>query len=176
MPATYTLIASNTLSSNTISVTFSSIPATYTDLVLRFSNRSTAAGLVNGLTRITFNGSSAANYSDTNLNAGGSTASSFRSTNNTYFDPTAGAGDSSGNTSNTFNSVEIYIPSYGATQNKALSAITVSEENSTTNNNINAAAVLWSNTAAITSITLTEVGASNFASGSSFFLYGIKNS
>jgi hypothetical protein len=175
MPATYTLIASNTLSSNTISVTFSAIPATFTDLVLRISNRSTASGLINGLTRITFNGT-ATNYSDTSLNAGGTTVGSFRNTNNTYFDPLVGAGDSSGNTSNTFNSIEIYIPSYGATQNKAISAVGFAEDNSAGNNNMNAQAVLWRNTAAISSITITEVGANNFASGSSFFLYGIKNS
>ena len=45
MPATYTLIASNTLSSAAASVTFSAIPATYTDLVLRYSARSDGASV-----------------------------------------------------------------------------------------------------------------------------------
>ena len=78
-------------------------------------------------------------------------------------------------TSDTFSNDEIYIPSYAVAQNKIISVFNVLENNSTTNYWINADAGLLSNTAAITSITITASG-SSFVSGSSFYLYGIKNS
>jgi len=51
--ATYTLISSNVLTSSAASVTFSSIPATYTDLVVRLSARATTTA---SNIWVTFNG------------------------------------------------------------------------------------------------------------------------
>lgn len=74
MANTYTLISSNTLTSSAASVTFSSIPATYTDLVLRISSRTDAAGAT-ATVAAQFNGdTTSANYSETNLNSDGATA------------------------------------------------------------------------------------------------------
>jgi hypothetical protein len=172
MPATYTLIASNTLSSSAASVTFSAIPATYTDLVLRMSLRSTEASNTTPI-EITFNSDTATNYSVTRINGDGSAASSSRRTSYNFIDgfqvPAANG------TSNTFSSTELYIPNYTASQNKPMSLMQVDERN-TTAAEMNAIAGLWRNTAAITSITLDFFGATTYASGSSFFLYGIKNS
>lgn len=166
MPSTYTLISSNVLSSSAASVTFSAIPATYTDLVLRISARGDNAGNAN--LAISYNGATTS-FSYTRLTGDGSTAASFRSTNNFV-----GLVDSAANTANTFGSAEIYIPSYAATQNKPASIFVAQEDNSSTAT-IAAIANLRSNTAAITSITIAEYSANNWVSGSSFYLYGIKN-
>jgi len=64
MANTYTLIESQVLGSSAASVTFSAIPATYTDLVLRYSARHNNAFSISQVL-ITFNGDTAANYSET---------------------------------------------------------------------------------------------------------------
>lgn len=171
MANTYTLISSNVLSSSAASVTFSSIPATYTDLVVRYSAR-TISGGTSDAPELTINGSSASDYSTTRLFGTGSSASSSRYSNFAYW--YAFGTNGGGSTSDTFGSNEIYIPSYTASQNKAASQFGIFENNATAAG-INALAYLYRNTAAISSLTLSFTYTS-FASGSSFYLYGIKNS
>ena len=169
MAITYQLIASNTLGSSAASVTFSSIPNTYTDLVLRASIRTDGAGTNYIFSR--FNSDTGANYSYTHLGGSGAGASSFRSSSaafNYYYNASTAA-----DTSNTFSSLEIYIPSYLASQNKPVSGFQTSENNGATAY-IGADANLWSSSSAITSILLSPSSSNNFVSGSSFFLYGIK--
>ena len=171
MATTYTLIASNTLSSSAASVTFSAIPGTYTDLVLRASIRSTEASTGKAI-RIEFNADSSAIYSVTRINGSGSAASSSRRTDYSFID--GYTADADNNTANTYSSLELYLSNYTSTKNKLMS-IFHAQENNTTAAEMNAIAGLYGNTSAITSIKL------NFASldikaGSSFFLYGIKNS
>jgi hypothetical protein len=168
MANTYTLISSNVLTSTTASVTFSAIPSTYTDLVLKVSNRTNDTGVGNGFT-LTYNGSSS-NYSSTSIYADGSTVESNRGT-------TSGMMwvDGSTETSNTFASVELYVPNYAGSTIKPSSNFAAMENNAAATTYIGAQARLWSDTAAITSMTLTpNVG--SWVSGSSFYLYGIKNS
>ena len=170
--ATYTLISSNVLSSSAASVTFSSIPATYTDLVLRASVRSDAAATVKE-TEIIFNADTATNYSFTNLLGLGSNGSASQQFGTLAYGWTGKiAADSS--TANTFANVEIYIPSYTASQNKQISSNNINENNNSIVEATAAVAVLCRNSAAITSI-LFYPRASNFVSGSSFYLYGISN-
>jgi hypothetical protein len=169
--ATYTLISSNVLTSSAASVTFSAIPATYTDLVLKLSARCDNAST--SLTvYVTYN-ALATDYSRTMLRGNGATATSVRGSSETSF---SGFGFSNGDTStaNTFSSGEIYIPSYTASQSKPSSAFTAWENNATTAF-IYADAFLQSSTDAITSITLDPESTNNFKSGSSFYLYGISN-
>jgi hypothetical protein len=171
MALTYQLISSNVLSSSAASVTFSAIPATYTDLVLRWSARlDTTSSEVD----LRFNSDSATNYSSTRIVGNGATASSSNvsSANILRFFESA---NYSTDTANTFNSMEIYIPSYTASQNKPFSSFVGTETNATTAYLV-AQANLWRNTAAITSIVLDPISSANFVSGSSFYLYGIKNS
>ena len=173
MANTYVLIASNTLGSAAASVTFSSIPATYTDLVIRFAIRDSYTGGANAAqARVTHNGTTA-NYSWTELNGTGAAAASGRLSNQSYYETDAGS-PTAANTANTFSNSEIYIPSYTVAQNKPVS-IHSAGENNTTTAYMSVRAALWRNTAAITSITLTA-NISTFMTGSSFFLYGIKNS
>ncbi len=172
MPVTYQLIASNVLGSSASSITFSSIPATYTDLVLRFSSRSDVGSA--GLTLYLSPNASTSSDSTTILWADGTSAFSTR------FSAT-GIGLYMGwvngtRTANTFSSAEIYIPNYAGSTNKVFSSAIAEESNSTADTRISATAGLWSNTAAITSLVVKISAGVNFVSGSSFYLYGIKNS
>ena len=170
MATTYTLISSNVLSSSAASVTFSSIPATYTDLVLRISARTNDTGPEN--LQIYFNTDTSTNYSTTMLQGDGASATSARYTSQTVIqNPNTVEGTTY--TSNTFGSIEIYIPSYTSSANKPVSLYGASENNATTAY-INAGAGLWRGSAAITQIVIDQSGA-NFVSGSSFYLYGISN-
>ena len=172
MPNTYELISSNVLSAAAASVTFSAIPATFTDLVVRGSTRVSASTPVS--LQFRYNGSSGGtDYSFTNLRGSGSAASSDNVSGN---DSGGGAyaNTVSTMTADTFSSWEFYIPSYLTSAKKSSSFIAVQETNATAAN-INAAANLYQNTTAISSIAFA-LSANNFVSGSSFYLYGIKNS
>lgn len=172
MANTYTLISSNTLSSSAASVTFSSIPSTYTDLVLRASVRSDSAGTTVHDFTYRINGLTTSVYSKTQLTGDGTTAASYRQTTTRF--ALENTLDGASATSNTFGNIEIYIPSYTASQNKPIGNFGVSENNATLSG-INAMAGLFLSTNAITQIECYTSGY-NFASGSSFYLYGIKNS
>ena len=172
MANTYTLIQAQTLASAAATVTFSSIPATYTDLVLQLSARSTYSGVGNQNLQIEFNGSAASNYSMTWLLGTGSAASSARQAATT--EGWVGDIDTATSTANTFGSLEIYIPNYASSNKKPFSSFSVQETNATVAN-IKTQALLWGLTNAITSIRFKPDGG-NLDVGSSFYLYGIKNS
>lgn len=172
MAFTYQLIASNTLSSTATSVTFSSIPGTYTDLVLRISARGSRSALVDNVV-VRYNSDSSAIYSTTGMTGNGSAASSFRSSGNSSFTFNVSNGNTS--TSSTFGSTEIYIPGYTGTSSKPIGVFTLSENNGS-EAYIRANADLFRNTSAITSIAITPEIGPNWQIGSSFWLYGIKNS
>ena len=172
MPSTYTLISSNVLSSSAASVTFSAIPATFTDLVLRLSTRTDLADTsVNIYTR--FNGDTASNYSTTRVANYAGGVDSARSTSQVRFNQ-APWSEGTNLTASTFASSEMYIPSYTASQNKPLSVFDAVENNAASAYVI-ATASLWRNTASITSIEMSPYSG-NFVTDSSFYLYGIKNS
>jgi hypothetical protein len=148
---------------------FTSIPATYTDLVVKFSARDAAAG--SPRLDLSFNGSTTLS-SGIRLTGSGSAAASSAIPNS----PTAGYGGTSGgnDTASTFTNGEIYIPNYASSNNKSYSVDNVGENNATA---ALAALVanLWSSSAAITSVTLTA-GSGTFQQYSTATLYGIKNS
>lgn len=174
MPSSRFLIASNTLSTSAASVTFSSIPSTYTDLVLKLSTRTDQAGSFGGGGYIRLNSDSATNYSITDVYGDGSLASSSRRTSATFGWWSYQGYNTSGSTSNTFTNAELYLPSYTASQNKPYSSFSAAETNAT-QAILQGVAGLWRNTAAITTI-LISPDAGNFVSGSTFWLYGLKNS
>jgi hypothetical protein len=167
------LISSTTLTSTQANVDFSSIPATYTDLVLKISARGSTSGNTSSDLYFRINGLSTSIYSRTSINGNGSAASSDRASNTSAIynlDMLPGGSV----TASTFDSVEIYIPSYTASQNKPVGAFGALENNSTTGY-LTGNAGLISSTATITQITIYP-GSGSFVSGSSFYLYGIKNS
>jgi len=169
MATTFTLINSTILSSNAASVTFSSIPADYTDLVIKTSLRHNAASTQDTFLLTQING--ATGFSNTWLRGDGSSKLSLRTLvgSASYLGQIPGATA----TSNTFDNTEIYIASYTAAQYKPFSVYSVQENNSATAY-MGTTAGLWSNTAAITSIEFSANGQS-FVTGSSFYLYGISN-
>ena len=172
MATTYTLINSTTVGSGGVSsVTFSSIPNTYTDLVVKVSVRSSSSGQGYGL-YCRFNNDSSGNYSWIWLRGVGSSAGSGGNTGSSLI--LTGLLDTNGDTSNTFSSHEIYIPNYTSSNYKSTTSDNVTENNGTTAFAYMVAG-LWSATAAITSITLSPAS-DNFVQYSTFYLYGISNS
>lgn len=172
MANTYELISSNVLTSSAASVTFSSIPATYTDLVIKCSARGSDSS-VNNYAALRIN-SITSNYSEIYLYGSGSSPSGGTISGSNW---TFGGGwfSSSTGTANTFGNTEIYIPNYaGSTNNKQAINLTAQENNTTGSNQVGFEGLLLQNTSAITSLTLTATGA-NFVAGSSFYLYGISN-
>ena len=65
-------------------IDFTSIPGTYTDLVLIVNMQSSYTGDAGNGARIQFNGDTGNNYSDTNLRGTGSSAISYRLSNSAY--------------------------------------------------------------------------------------------
>jgi hypothetical protein len=167
MANTYTLIEAKTLGSAVASVTFSSIPQTYTDLQILVSGRSTRSNTLDD-TYLNFN-SSTANFTGIILYTdNGSSLGSFSSGRSNGFL----TGDSA--TSNIFSNMSIYITNYASSSFKSVSSDAVTENNATATG-MSLAANLWSDTAAITSINLS-FSSFNFLANSTFYLYGIKNS
>ena len=171
--ATYIKIASNTVGSGgAASVTFSSIPATYTDLLVKVSARSAFSGVSAGL-GMQMNGLTTSIYTMKLLQGNGTTASSNSYSGITFISTDNGLVGSTA-TGNTFNNAEIYIPNYLSSNNKSLSVDSVAENNATAGYNVLNAGLMAS-TAAITSLTFFSGGSANLAQYSTFTLYGISN-
>jgi len=174
MPSTYTLIKGETLASSAASYTFSAIPSTYTDLVLRGSSRSSAANVRSDFYVLPNSETTSSTLgSRTTLRGFNGTAGSSRASNtfpfSNIFDDN---GDSS--TASTFASWEFYLPSYAGSSDKVFSSFGASEDNATNTVIVGVTAQLYRSSSAISSLTVTSL--STFLSGSSFYLYGIKNS
>ena len=170
MATTYVAIATVTVGSGgTTAMTFSSIPQTYTDLLLKVSGRCSDAAYSN--IALKFN-SSTSGYSQRLLEGNGSTARSV----GTIFTSSMWVStlNSAGQTSNTFGNVEIYIPNYTGSNQKSISVDAVTETNATTAY-AQLSAGLHTGTSAITQIDVTGDG-STFVQYSTATLYGIKNS
>lgn len=167
--AAYNLIATTTVGSGGAStIEFSSIPQTYTDLLLVCSGRSTRA-TTNDDFYIRFNGLST-NLSSRALYGTGSAAASFSDASIAY----VGYLSAATSTASVFSSGSIYIPNYTSSIAKSISGDSVTENNGTAAlQSLNAG--LWNATAAITQITVYSANGS-FVQYSSASLYGIKNS
>jgi len=172
MANTYTLISSNVLSTATASVTFSAIPATYTDLVLRASARGSDAGN-NAPFNIQINGDTGSNYSRIRTYGYSGTAYSNLSAGATAYVDSAFFNLGS-TTTDTFASIELYIPNYLTTTSKQISGSNAMENNATTAIN-DMHAVLYQGTSPITSLGFIHASG-NYVAGSSFYLYGVSAS
>lgn len=166
MATTFVKIATVTVGAGgASSMVFSSIPSTYTDLLVDVSGRSSNAS-VSQSTYIKFN-SITTGYSSRNLYGSGASAASNSSTDGYIGEFVTG----STATASTFGSGLIYIPNYAGSNNKSYSVDWVTENNATTAY-AGFTAGLMSNTAAITDITITA----NFVQYSTATLYGISKS
>ena len=172
MANTFELIQAFTVSTPANSITLSSIPATYTDLVLETSLRTDRADYGDNV-GLQFN-SSTSGYSDRRLYGYGTGAGSD-SGSSTYL--RCSRVDAALNTASTFSNGSIYIPNYAGSTNKSVSIDNVYENNASGNAYCEMYAGLWSNTAAINSIKLylVDAGVLNFVANSTVYLYGVKN-
>jgi hypothetical protein len=163
--ATYEPIATTTLVSAAASHTFSSIPATYTDLfiVANFGFSGTGQTF-----RIRYNADAASNYSFTELYGNGSTAASGRLSAQTGIY----SGIQIAPSRNLDNNFLLNIQNYANTTTFKTS---LSRQNTYTDTlpGTNTVVGLWRSTAAITSISLTPTNSQNIIIGSTLTLYGI---
>lgn len=156
---TYEPIATYTATGSISDYTFTSVPGTYTDLVLVISAKNSSYNQSSGELR--FNSDTGTNYSSTELSGSGTSASSSRSANAT--------------------SVQCYrtdITNYGTSIIHINNYANTSYHKSVigrraTENGSGLFLGLWRSTSAITSITVKPEGGTTFSSGSKFTLFGI---
>jgi hypothetical protein len=148
------------------SIDFTGIANTFTDLMVVVSARSTKTGQQDEYPTISFNGSSA-NFSARYLYGNGSGAGSNTAS------VVYSMANAAGATANTFGNAVFYIPNYAGSTFKSIMADGVSENNATAGQQLLTAG-LWSQTAAITSISLTSVYGATWSQGSTASLYGVK--
>jgi hypothetical protein len=162
MPSTYEKIEAKTLGSATSSVSFTSIPATYTDLVLVTGVQASTSG--QGLT-MQLNGDTSSLYSNTALRGNGSAVVSFRQSNNTntllsnIAEPPTG-------------SQGVYIAQFLNYSNTTTFKTALVRSNSA-GFGVETFVDLYRSTAAISSIKI-DISGGNMSIGSTFTLYGIK--
>ena len=167
MANTYTLITSATAGSGGVgSFNFTSIPNTYTDLMLFTSLRCTNTS--SNAVYITFNGSSSSYNLLYIVGTGSVTASGIGSS------IIARMVDTNA-TANTFSNSSTYVHNYAGSNYKSVSTESVNENNGASAL-MNLDAELWSNTAAINQITITPASGGDIAQYSTAYLYGISNS
>jgi len=165
MANTYKLISSVTVGGGgAANIEFTSIPQTYTDLLVFVSARSSTT---NNYYRINLN-SSASNFTGLYLGADGTSAVSGSSS------PAFGRMPESGYTANIFGNDFWYLPNYTSSNNKSISVDAVLENNSGTTFYMDLVAGYWSQSAAITAVKFVP-NTGNFAQYSTAYLYGISN-
>ena len=172
MAGTYKLIGSVTVGAGgQAAIEFTNIPATYTDLVVKLSGRSSRSAAVAEEFLLTFN-NNGSSYSERWLRGTGVGvgSSAFSGSSIQQIGQTGAAA-----TANTFASWDIYIPNYAGSNYKSLSLDGVTESNATGAGDALAylEAGLWANTAAITSIKISA-GSYLAVQHSTAYLYGIE--
>ena len=170
MPATYEPIATTTLGATTTSITFSSISAAYTDLILVLTARWSGIGTASQIT-IRVNGDTATNYSQTrfygNGSGGGGGAFSDRQSNIDYLTIALGSIDNVNTTLSTVN----FLNYSGSNHKTILSAEAADLNGSGYSSRF---CGTWRSTDAINSILINAVSSWSFRSGTTATLYGIK--
>ena len=148
-------------------IDFTSIPQTYTDLKIVLSARSTTSDSTNPYkyATISFNGNTTSRISRWLAGSGSGVSGSNDTTIYTWV-----AGHNA--TTSVFGNAEINIPNYTSSTNKSVSVDTVIENNSTASY-LNILSGLWSNTSAITQVTIT-LNTGSFVQYSTATLYGVK--
>ena len=162
MAITYEPIANATVSGSSPVITFSSIPATYTDLILVMNTTNAS----NSEVRIRFNSDTGSNYSRTLLGGNGSVAYSIRSSNAAYIglDSASFSGTAQGQ-----NAI-VQVMNYA---NTTTYKTAISRANHASYG-VDATVGLWRSTNAITTIEVINSNAANWSASSTFTLYGIK--
>lgn len=157
---TYTPLATVTLGSSAASVTFSSIPATYRDLVLVVNAKNTVGANYNSLARL-------------NGDTGNNNPSIFMMGNSSgavgVIRNVDGAGQIGYSNSSSNSTIIAQFMDYSATDKHK----TILSRSNAEAERVSAHAIRWTNTAAITSIAVLIEGGATWATGGRFDLYGI---
>ena len=166
--ATYNLIESKVLASDIASVTFTSIPQTYTDLLITCGLR--IDGTPTDVFKVQPNGQTGT-FSAVNVQSYGN--------NNTVFSGStsliAGGAGASGYSTNALGNASIYFFNYTSSLDKTIS-IDSSPGNFAAATRICLTNGYWSTSSAITSIEIAALESGTLKVGSKLYLYGIKNS
>ena len=170
LSGTFDSIATTTLTSTTASITFSSIPATYTHLQIRGINK-TSAGTGNEWIAFGVNGSSPNLLSQHVVYGDGATASGENGTSSTAQSSWFALG-SANDTASAFGVSIMDIFDYANT-NKNKTFRTIMGWNKNGSGYVGQSSNLWNSTSAITSITILP-RTNSFVQHTSFALYGIK--
>ena len=158
----YEVISTQTLGSAAASVTFSSIPQTYTDLVLVAHPLCTAA---NDYMKVNINSDTGSNYSQTSLYGNGGSALSGRVSNSTFAYLSwlyIGTNPS------------VIVVNFQNYTNTTTFKTFIFRDSSSTHPGTASVVSLWRSTSAISYLTIARTGGGNFDTGSTFTLYGIK--
>lgn len=165
MPATptYVLLNQITLATATSSVTFSSIPQTFSDLVIvcNWANSGTGSA-----TRIQINGDTGSNYNGVWMTGAGSSAASSSETSQTS---SRAAGANVGPANTFSNAMTIQFLDYSAIDKQKAYLVRYGAAGT----EAQATASRWANTNAITSVRIFDILGQNFQSGATFYMYGV---
>jgi hypothetical protein len=167
-------IATTTVGSGgTSSVTFSSIPQTYTHLQLRMITRTDRSSFYLDYLKTTFNSDNGANYTTHHLSGDGANAGAYGAGSQNFSQILRLAGAASPSISNTFGVAVVDILDYTNTnKHKTLRNIGGTDFNGAGELGLYSGA--WLSTSAINTITLTVGGGTSINQYSSFQLYGVK--
>ncbi len=153
---TYTPLATVTLGASASSVTFSSIPATFRDLIVVLSVKSSGG---NNLARARYNSDSGSNYSRVFMRGDGSSATSAAETDTGAFIADV-------------DSTNFFVQTTSIMDYSATDKHKTSLSSTTRGDRVQAFANRWANTAAITSVQVV-ISSNTFDAGSTFSLYGV---
>jgi hypothetical protein len=158
MPSTYESIATYTVPSDAANYTFSSIPSTFTDIILVVTGNNGTGG--NRALYARFNGDAGTNYSTTKMQGTGSVASDRAANVNQ-----AQLGNFLNNTTLSIN----HLQNYSNTSINKMIAFRCNAASTVVQTGV----CLWRSNSAISSIFLF-LNDGNFVTGTTFTLYGIK--
>jgi hypothetical protein len=154
---TYTPLATVTLSTAAASVSFSSIPATYRDLILVSQGTVATASNIS----LRFNGDTGSNYSYVYMFGSGTSTASAAGTDSAIL--------GGGFNSSVISQAIFQVMDYSATDKHKTTLNRTDEPNGAAY----AWAGRWANTAAITTLLVRMTNGGNFNSGTTFSLYGV---
>ena len=168
--STYTPISTATLGSSAASYTFTSIPTTYTDLILEITNaKSTVLGY--GYTIGVGNGSidTGTNYSGIGISGNTTTVNQFHYSNTVGSTWVAGWLAGMGTTGNDPSTVTIQINNYSnsTTYKQILSRF------SSVTKSVEASTWLWRSTSPINTLVINSQSGASILAGTTLTLYGI---
>jgi hypothetical protein len=174
MAVTYIPIASTEITTPTNTVTFSSIPSTYDHLVLRVSARTTTTTTVSSFYYLC-NGDTGSNYyggfiyaENSSIGGGSQAMTTLGNFGGVMYIPGASA------SANVFSANEITFWNYKSSYKKTAGQFS-GAPNAAGLSGASWAGMVWNNTTAISSLTLTT-SSGNFDTYSTFRLYGLNNS